>query len=203
MEFIINAWKQVCPCEGRERVSRTWGPAPHILRLHIHWRSVVILMCRRLQPAIFSPLRIDWGSVWARSPSGKSGNKEMSPLAEIERRYLEDPVRSLGTIPTTPTYHPLLKMCGNLIYVNLTFWHRSFTFKILSFLYRASFQHVEWKPTDVTILFVYCWVSTCFGPTGPSSGEFVQLFIQPLVQYLYRYRARDQSGTDTEPMVVW
>jgi len=40
------------------------------------------------------------------------------------------------------------------------------------------------KPTDVTILFVYCWVSTCFGPTGPSSGDFVQLFTQPLVQYL-------------------
>jgi len=40
---------------------------------------------------------------------------------------------------------------------------------------------MEWKPTDVTILFVYC-----FGPTGPSSGEFVQLFTQPLVQYLYR-----------------
>ena len=45
---------------------------------------------------------------------------------------------------------------------------------------------MERKPTDVTILFVYCWVSTCFGPTGPSSGEFVQLFPQPLVQYLYR-----------------
>jgi len=56
----------------------------------------------------------------------------------------------------------------------------------LSFLYRASFQHMEWKPTDVTILFVYCWIFTCFGPTGPSSGEFVQLFTQPLVQYLCR-----------------
>jgi len=44
---------------------------------------------------------------------------------------------------------------------------------------------MEWKPTDVTILFVYCWISTCFGPTGPSSGEFVQLFTQPLVQFLY------------------
>ena len=40
---------------------------------------------------------------------------------------------------------------------------------------------MELKPTDVTILFVYCWISTCFGPTGPSSGEFVQLFTQPLV----------------------
>ena len=46
--------------------------------------------------------------------------------------------------------------------------------------------YIEWKPTDVTILFVYCWISTCFGPTGPSSGEFVQLFTQPLVQYLCR-----------------
>jgi len=26
---------------------------------------------------------------------------------------------------------------------------------------------MEWKPTDVTILFVYCRISTCFGPTGP------------------------------------
>jgi len=42
---------------------------------------------------------------------------------------------------------------------------------------------MEWKPTNVTILFVYCWISTYFGPTGPSSGEFVQLFTQPLVQY--------------------
>ena len=56
----------------------------------------------------------------------------------------------------------------------------------LSFLYRASFQHMEWKSTDVTILFVYCWISTCFGPTGPSSGELVQLFTQPLVQFLCR-----------------
>ena len=47
-------------------------------------------------------------------------------------------------------------------------------------------KRMEWKPTDVTILFVYCWISTCFGPTGPSSGEFVQLFTQPLVQFLYR-----------------
>jgi len=46
--------------------------------------------------------------------------------------------------------------------------------------------YMEWKPTDVTILFVYCWISTCFGPTGPSSGQFVQLFTQPLVQFLCR-----------------
>jgi hypothetical protein len=39
------------------------------------------------------------------------------------------------------------------------------------------------KPTDVTIsiLFVYRRISTCFEPTGPSSGEFTQLFTQPLV----------------------
>ena len=67
--------------------------------------------------------------------------------------------------------------------------------QILSFLYRASFQHMEWKPTDVTILFVYCWISTCFGPTGPSSGEFAQLFTQPLVQYLYR----SGRGQSTQP----
>jgi len=60
------------------------------------------------------------------------------------------------------------------------------TLFFLSFLYRASFQHMEWKPTDVTILFVYCCIATCFGPTGPSSGEFVQLFTQPLVQCLCR-----------------
>ena len=65
------------------------------------------------------------------------------------------------------------------------------------------------NPTDVTvsILFIYRRISTCFGPTGPSSGEITQLFTQPLVQYPYRsglttYRTRDQNGTDTEPMVV-
>jgi len=44
------------------------------------------------------------------------------------------------------------------------------------------------KPTDVTvsILFIYRRISTCFGPTGPSSGELTQLFPQPLVQYPYR-----------------
>ena len=59
--------------------------------------------------------------------------------------------------------------------------------ELLSFtrcLTNTCIQHMEWKPTDVTILFVYCWISTCFGPTGPSSGEFVQLFTQPLVQCL-------------------
>jgi hypothetical protein len=41
------------------------------------------------------------------------------------------------------------------------------------------------KPTDVTIsiLFIYWRISTCFGPTGPSSREFTQLFTQPLVQW--------------------
>ena len=48
----------------------------------------------------------------------------------------------------------------------------------------STLYDMEWKPTDVTILFIYCWVSIYFGPTGPSSGEFVQLFTQPLVQYL-------------------
>jgi len=33
---------------------------------------------------------------------------------------------------------------------------------------------------------VYCWISTCFGRIGPSSGEFVQLFTQPMVQFLCR-----------------
>jgi hypothetical protein len=44
------------------------------------------------------------------------------------------------------------------------------------------------KPTDVTIpiLFIFRRISTCFGPTGPSSGKFTQLFTQPLVQWLYR-----------------
>jgi len=41
------------------------------------------------------------------------------------------------------------------------------------------------NPADVTvsILFIYRRISTCFGPTGTSSGEFTQLFPQPLVQY--------------------
>jgi hypothetical protein len=33
---------------------------------------------------------------------------------------------------------------------------------------------------------MYRRISTSFGPTGPSSGEFTQLFTQPLVQWLYR-----------------
>jgi hypothetical protein len=42
---------------------------------------------------------------------------------------------------------------------------------------------MKWKPTDVTIsiLFIYRRISTCFGPTGPSSGEVTQRFTQPLV----------------------
>ena len=49
-------------------------------------------------------------------------------------------------------------------------------------LFTAIPQHttIKWteKPTDVTIsiLFVYWRISTCFGPTGPSSREFTQLF---------------------------
>jgi hypothetical protein len=31
------------------------------------------------------------------------------------------------------------------------------------------------------ILFIYRRISTCFGPTGPTSGEFKQLLTQPLV----------------------
>ena len=69
-------------------------------------------------------------------------------------------------------------------FLSVSTFTKSKKLQILSFLYRASFQHMEWKPTDVTILFVYCWISTCFGPTGQSSGEFVQLFTQPLVQFL-------------------
>ena len=67
-----------------------------------------------------------------------------------------------------------------------------------------------WNENQLMSLFYsYCWISTCFGPTGPSSGEFVQLFTQPLVQYLCRslrvlcVLSREQSGTETEPMVVW
>ena len=56
--------------------------------------------------------------------------------------------------------------------------------QVLLLLIPITHRCMEWKPTDVTILFVYCWISTCFGPTGPSSGEFVQLFTQPLVRYL-------------------
>ena len=60
-------------------------------------------------------------------------------------------------------------------------------------VFRAVFYTVQlyiWneKSTNVTIsiLFIYRRISTCFGPTGPSSGEFTQLFTQPLVQCLYR-----------------
>jgi hypothetical protein len=55
-------------------------------------------------------------------------------------------------------------------------------------VYRISLYIWNEKPTDVTIwiLFIYRRISTYFGPTGPSSGEFTQLFTQPLVQWLYR-----------------
>ena len=51
----------------------------------------------------------------------------------------------------------------------------------LSLLYRASFQNMEYKPTDVTIsiLFIYCRISTCFGPTGPSSALYVHTDTRP------------------------
>jgi hypothetical protein len=59
------------------------------------------------------------------------------------------------------------------------------------------------KPTNVTIstLFIYRRISIFFGPTGPSSGGFTQLFTQPLVQWLYRSGC-GLNGTATEPMVV-
>ena len=69
---------------------------------------------------------------------------------------------------------------------NLLTARKQISSQFLSFLYFASFQHMKWNPTDVTILFFYCWISTCFGPTGPSSGEFLQLFTQQLVQFLCR-----------------
>jgi hypothetical protein len=62
------------------------------------------------------------------------------------------------------------------------------------------------KPTDVTIsiLFIYRQISTCFGPTGPSSGEFAQLFTQPLVQWLYRSgRVFWQQSTRPERYSHW
>ena len=51
--------------------------------------------------------------------------------------------------------------------------------------YELNFYIRNEKPTDVavSILFIYRRISTCFGPTVPSSGEFTQLFTQPLVQY--------------------
>ena len=92
-----------------------------------------------------------------------------------------------------PHIHFFFYLFGYVVRVRIIFF-------FLSFLYRASFQHMERKPTDVTILFVYCWISTCFGPTGPSSRKFVLLFTQQLVQYLpaldacSAYRARVQKG---------
>ena len=65
--------------------------------------------------------------------------------------------------------------CSKNVRIYIKILHKRCCY-ILSFLYRAFFQRKEWKPTDVTILFVYCWISTCVWPTDPSSGEFVQLF---------------------------
>ena len=70
-----------------------------------------------------------------------------------------------------------------------TYWYNELTHVLESFQ-SLILMNMEWKPTDVTILFVCCWISTCFGPTGPSSREFVQLFTQPLVQYLCRSAAQ-------------
>jgi hypothetical protein len=62
------------------------------------------------------------------------------------------------------------------------------SFKFYAFCTVHLFNMWNERPTDVTIsvLFLYRRISTCFGPTGPSSGEFTQLFTQPLVQWLYR-----------------
>src|SRR5215475_5525739 len=42
-----------------------------------------------------------------------------------------------------------------------------------------------WPCALYVVSFIYCRISTCFGPTAPSSGDFTQLFTQPLVQCLY------------------
>jgi hypothetical protein len=58
----------------------------------------------------------------------------------------------------------------------------------ISFLYHASFQHMKWK-TNRCHCFNFIHISTdlyMFRATGPSSGEFKQLFTQPLVEWLYR-----------------
>ena len=34
--------------------------------------------------------------------------------------------------------------------------------------------HMEWKPTDVTILFVYCWISTCQQSIVTKTGHNIQ-----------------------------
>jgi len=65
------------------------------------------------------------------------------------------------------------------------------------------------KNQQMSLFQFYSYIDGSLHVSGPSSGEFTQLFTQPLVQYLYRsgrvlciYIARDQNGTDTEPMVV-
>ena len=52
--------------------------------------------------------------------------------------------------------------------------------------YSCSHNHWFSFCADLFACSVCTQFSTCFGPTGPSSGEFVQLFAQPLVQYLCR-----------------
>ena len=84
--------------------------------------------------------------------------------------------------------------------------HKSLTSFFKAFCTVHLFSVCNEKPTDVTIsiLFIYRRISTCFGPTGPSSREFTQLFTQPLVLTVsvpFRsrapYEARDLNGTDT------
>ena len=116
------------------------------------------------------------------------------------------PGRNSLVVPLAP-FHTQLQAFHLLLHFPLSKNEFSFVcvVKLLKLKHSATivtnkYQSMKWKPTDVTILFVYCWVSTCFGPTGPSSGEFVLLFTQPLVQYLSAldaccvYRARVQSG---------
>ena len=65
---------------------------------------------------------------------------------------------------------------------------------------------MEWKPTYVTILFVYCWISTCFGPTGPSSGEFVRTAVHTTIGSLsvpLCSRALRIQSTRTERHRYW
>ena len=50
----------------------------------IHWRTVVILTSRRIQPVWFSPLQINWDTVWIRSPSGKFGKKKCPPYQDLK-----------------------------------------------------------------------------------------------------------------------
>ena len=78
--------------------------------------------------------------------------------------------RDLPTCSTVPQPSALPAACPLLGCV----------FRIIILLHYIHYTKI-WheKPTDVTIsiLFIYRRISTCFGPTGPSSGEFTQLFM--------------------------